>query len=231
MAYLIDRPRGRSELRDQDDDHLGRAARRLGRGHAEPGHRPDREEARRPRPSSTSPARSRGRAGRSSMSTCCRRPGPRDLPRIWQRVRNMMADIRPDFPAEFAGFSVQRRFRRRVRQSLCLHRRRLHPARAARLCRDSAARGPGAARCRQGRDLRHPRRGRLSGVLDHQARGAGAEPAGRCTATLAAQNAILPSGDHRRRARAGAGTGRRPVFGRAKPRAMSTCGSATGSFG
>ena len=28
----------------------------------------------------------------------------RDLPRIWEKVRNMMADIRPDFPAEFAGF-------------------------------------------------------------------------------------------------------------------------------
>ncbi len=26
------------------------------------------------------------------------------LPAIWQRVRNMMADIRPDFPQEFAGF-------------------------------------------------------------------------------------------------------------------------------
>ncbi|MGB3176663.1 MAG: efflux RND transporter permease subunit [Albidovulum sp.] len=29
---------------------------------------------------------------------------PAELPRIWQRVRNMMADIRPEFPAEFAGF-------------------------------------------------------------------------------------------------------------------------------
>lgn len=28
----------------------------------------------------------------------------RDLPQIWQKVRNMMADIRGDFPAEFAGF-------------------------------------------------------------------------------------------------------------------------------
>lgn len=28
----------------------------------------------------------------------------RNLPEIWQRVRNMMADIRGDFPAEFAGF-------------------------------------------------------------------------------------------------------------------------------
>lgn len=27
------------------------------------------------------------------------------LPRIWQKVRNMMADIRPDFPQEFQGFS------------------------------------------------------------------------------------------------------------------------------
>ncbi|MFB2531355.1 efflux RND transporter permease subunit [Paracoccus sp. p4-l81] len=29
--------------------------------------------------------------------------GPQ-LPQIWQKVRNMMADIRPDFPQEFAGF-------------------------------------------------------------------------------------------------------------------------------
>lgn len=28
----------------------------------------------------------------------------RELPRIWQQVRNMMADIRPDFPQEFSGF-------------------------------------------------------------------------------------------------------------------------------
>ncbi len=34
----------------------------------------------------------------------------RDLPRIWQRVRNMMADIRPDFPAEFAGFQFNDSF-------------------------------------------------------------------------------------------------------------------------
>ena len=26
-----------------------------------------------------------------------------ELPRIWQRVRNMMGDIRPEFPEEFAG--------------------------------------------------------------------------------------------------------------------------------
>ncbi|MFC2969878.1 efflux RND transporter permease subunit [Acidimangrovimonas pyrenivorans] len=34
----------------------------------------------------------------------------RDLPRIWQRVRNMMADIRPDFPSEFAGFQFNDNF-------------------------------------------------------------------------------------------------------------------------
>ncbi len=28
----------------------------------------------------------------------------RELPRIWQRVRDMMSDIRPDFPQEFQGF-------------------------------------------------------------------------------------------------------------------------------
>ncbi|MGB3314402.1 MAG: efflux RND transporter permease subunit, partial [Albidovulum sp.] len=34
----------------------------------------------------------------------------RELPRIWQRVRNMMADIRPDFPAEFAGMQFNDNF-------------------------------------------------------------------------------------------------------------------------
>ncbi len=34
----------------------------------------------------------------------------RELSRIWQRVRNMMADIRPDFPAEFAGFQFNDSF-------------------------------------------------------------------------------------------------------------------------
>lgn len=35
---------------------------------------------------------------------------PRQLPLIWQRVRNMMADIRPEFPAEFAGFQFNDTF-------------------------------------------------------------------------------------------------------------------------
>ena len=34
----------------------------------------------------------------------------REIPRIWQQVRNMMADIRPDFPAEFAGFQFNDSF-------------------------------------------------------------------------------------------------------------------------
>ncbi|MDI3338574.1 efflux RND transporter permease subunit [Defluviimonas aestuarii] len=34
----------------------------------------------------------------------------RELPRIWQEVRNMMADIRPDFPAEFAGMQFNDSF-------------------------------------------------------------------------------------------------------------------------
>jgi len=34
----------------------------------------------------------------------------RDLPEIWQRVRNMMSDIRGEFPAEFAGFSFNDSF-------------------------------------------------------------------------------------------------------------------------
>ncbi|SPH23331.1 Swarming motility protein SwrC [Defluviimonas aquaemixtae] len=34
----------------------------------------------------------------------------RQLPRIWQTVRNMMADIRSDFPAEFAGFQFDDNF-------------------------------------------------------------------------------------------------------------------------
>ncbi|OYX42328.1 MAG: ACR family transporter [Rhodobacterales bacterium 32-67-9] len=35
---------------------------------------------------------------------------PAQLPLIWQRVRNMMADIRPEFPAEFAGFQFNDNF-------------------------------------------------------------------------------------------------------------------------
>ena len=35
---------------------------------------------------------------------------PDQLPLIWQRVRNMMADIRPEFPAEFAGFQFNDNF-------------------------------------------------------------------------------------------------------------------------
>ncbi|MCY1126499.1 efflux RND transporter permease subunit [Frigidibacter sp. RF13] len=32
------------------------------------------------------------------------------MPRIWQKVRNMMADIRPEFPAKFAGFQFNDSF-------------------------------------------------------------------------------------------------------------------------
>ncbi|GAB4303841.1 MAG: efflux RND transporter permease subunit [Roseovarius sp.] len=32
------------------------------------------------------------------------------IPRLWQQVRNMMNDIRPEFPAEFAGFGFNDRF-------------------------------------------------------------------------------------------------------------------------
>lgn len=35
---------------------------------------------------------------------------PGQLPRIWQKVRNMMADIRPDFPQEFKGFQFNNDF-------------------------------------------------------------------------------------------------------------------------
>lgn len=35
---------------------------------------------------------------------------PQELPRIWQKVRNMMADIRPEFPAEFVGFQFNDSF-------------------------------------------------------------------------------------------------------------------------
>ncbi|MCB2094196.1 MAG: efflux RND transporter permease subunit [Rhodobacteraceae bacterium] len=34
----------------------------------------------------------------------------RDLPQIWQTVRNMMADISPEFPREFAGFQFNDNF-------------------------------------------------------------------------------------------------------------------------
>ena len=34
----------------------------------------------------------------------------KDLPEIWQRVRNMMSDIRSEFPAEFAGFNFNDSF-------------------------------------------------------------------------------------------------------------------------
>ena len=33
-----------------------------------------------------------------------------ELPRIWQQVRNMMSDIRGEFPAEFAGFQFNDNF-------------------------------------------------------------------------------------------------------------------------
>ncbi len=219
LSYRQHRPRGRSELRHQDDDRHGRAARRLGGGDAAPGHRPDREEAARSSTRSTTPARSPVPAQAIVYVDLLRhRRGAEVAPRSGSEVRNMMADIRAEFPAGIRGLPVQRRFRRRLRQHLRLHRRRLHPARAARLCRGGAH-----ARCRRwtmparSRLSARAGPGRLSRILDRPAGRARAGPGRRCCATLAAQNAIAALRRDRGRRRTGAGPGRRPVRHRAEP--------------
>ena len=65
---------------------------------------------------------------------------------------------------------LQRRVRRHVRDHLRLHGRRLHPSRAARLCRGRPLEAPARARRFEDRDSRRPGREDLRRVLDAGAR-------------------------------------------------------------
>ena len=124
-------PRGRSELHHQDHGDPGQWPGASAAGDDAAGHRPDREEARRAGIARLHQERHRRRPDhglRLSAATPPRRATSRPT---WARVRNMIADIKGDFPqASSAG--LQRSFRRRVRQYLRLHRRRTDPAAVAR---------------------------------------------------------------------------------------------------
>ena len=72
---------------------------------------------------------------------------------------------------------LQRPVRRRLRQYLCLHRRRAEPAATARLRRGRPHPDPDDPECRQGRSRRRAGRGDLSRILDPPDRRARHRPA------------------------------------------------------
>jgi hypothetical protein len=60
---------------------------------------------------------------------------PSEVPDIWYQVRKNIGDIPRHAAVRRCRTRLQRRLRRHVRLDLRLHRRRLQPPRAARLCR------------------------------------------------------------------------------------------------
>ena len=105
----------------------------------QPGHRAHREEARGAREPRLHPQHDhagpdhgvRQPEGSTDPAATC--------PPTWVQVRNMINDIRGQFPEGVVGPVLQRPLRRRLRQHLRLHRRRTDPAPAARLCRGRRA--------------------------------------------------------------------------------------------
>ena len=75
----------------------------------------------------------------------------RDVKPTWVRVRNMIADIKGDFPQGVVGPEFNDQLRRRVRQHLRIHRRRPEPAPVARLRRRHSGQGIDRSQCRQSR--------------------------------------------------------------------------------
>ena len=69
-----------------------------------------------------------------------------EVPVTWQRVRNDVNDVWHTLPAGRGRAVLQRPLRRRVRHHLRLHRRRLHPPRAARPRRAGSLRAPARPR-------------------------------------------------------------------------------------
>ena len=77
-----------------------------------------------------------------------------DVAPTWARVRNMIADIKGDFPQGVDRAGLQRPLRRRLRQHLRLHQRRPEPAAVARSGRGHSRKSLDGPECRQGRHSR-----------------------------------------------------------------------------
>ena len=131
----------------------------------QPGHRPDREEARRD-------------ARRSIILRSYTKPGesvvfvnlkdttpPKDVPDIWYQVRKKVQRHHRDASGRRAGPVLQRRVRRHLQRGLRLHQRRLQRTRAEGLCREGARAAPARAGREQGRPRRRAGRENLRRVL------------------------------------------------------------------
>ena len=209
------RARGRPVLFDQDHADPGAVARRLDRGHAQPGDRADRAEARGARE-----PRLHEKHDHAGPDHGVREP--EEQHRRGRRARHLGAGAKYDqrhpkpVPGGRRRSRLQRPLWRRLRQHLRFHRRRTDPAPAPRLCRGSARQGADRAERRPGRADRRPRRGDLPGVFHPPARGARHRPAGRDRDAQGAERNLAV-----RRHAGGAGAHqparRRPVQLRGKP--------------
>ena len=144
---------------------------RFARGNDAPGHRPDREEAR--------------RAGVARLHQERHRCRPNDRLRLFarhdegcRRRADLGARAQHDcghqgrFPARRHRAGLQRPLRRRVRQHLRFHQRRPEPAPIARSGRGHSRKGLDRPECRQGRHSRRAGRNDLPGIFDPEDRGA-----------------------------------------------------------
>ena len=223
-AVLVLRPRAQrgSGLHLQDHGRAGGMAGRHARRHAEAGHRADRAQAAgdaRPGfPAQLYDARADDDL-RQPQGIDVGGGGPRRLVPGAQEHRR-----HPRHPARRRGRSgLQRRLRRHVRPDLRLHRRRLHPSRAARLRRGGPLAPAERARRVEDRDHRRPGRADLHRVLDpatrrprHRSRrpdrgGPGAE-----------QRGARRLGADQQREAVAAGVGRLP-FRAGHPRTSTSC--------
>ena len=151
FSYLEPRARGRPRLHDQDHDHSGAMARRLGRGRDPSGHRPDREEARGAGIARLHPQRHDRRPDHRFRQYPTDDQGQGRAADLGARAQHDRRHPDRRFRRR-RRTRFQRSFRRRLRQHLRLHRRRPDGAPVARPRRICARESADRAQCRPGAD-------------------------------------------------------------------------------
>ena len=176
FSYYQARPQRGPRLRHQDDGRSGRLARRDDRRDAEAGDRAARAQAAGDAAARLHPQLSPAPGVTTIFVNLKGSATAKEVPDIWYHVRKSIGDIRPTLPAGVDRARLQRRFRRHVRHHLRLHRRRLQPARVARLRRGRPLEAPARAGRLEDRDSRRAGRADLRRILDPGARQSRARP-------------------------------------------------------
>ena len=144
---------------------------RFARGNDAPGDRQDREEARRAGVARLYQERHRCRPNDRLRLSARHDQGRRRRPDLGARPQHDCGH-QGRFPARRDRAGLQRPLRRRLRQHLRFHQRRLEPAAVARSGRGHSRKSPDRPECRQGRHPRRAGRNDLPGIFDPEDRGA-----------------------------------------------------------